>query len=146
MQFVNEVLKKHKIGVKILSPELQKEVAELKEIIVKYNLAYKESQGQEDPELEKELDEMEDMIAKKDEELSIAIEKSLKPKTDEPKTDEPKADEPKSDEPKTDEPKSEAKVEIQNQEKKKDSTGWLIFAGLVFVATVGVVNVMKKRA
>ncbi len=139
MKIVNKVLKENKANVKSLPVELQNEVETLKEIIVKFNLAVDAAEEEEeDEETTKKLDAMEDNIANKDQELGEKVKAYFLQK----KEQEEKAK--KEEEEKNNAP-APAPVPVE-EEKKDNSVGWLIFAGVVFAATLGVVNIMKKRA
>jgi hypothetical protein len=142
MEKVNGILKQKKIGEKDLSVELQKEVSNLKEIIVKYNLAVDEfnKNDDKDAETEKELDEMQDRIVKLDTSLAKKISDYFDNKAEE-------AVEQKAAEQKAAEQKPQQNEQKPVEQKKKDnSVTWLILGGVLFAATLGVVNLMKKKA
>jgi hypothetical protein len=125
MKDINETLKAKKLNEKDLSQELQQDVRELKEMVVKYNMAFNayESNELEDTDTEKNLDEQHDFIHKMETDLCEKIKSYEKP--------EPKLEQ---------EPELEPKLES----KKDSSVGWLIFGGLVFIVTLGAVNAFKK--
>lgn len=126
MKLINEAIKQKKINSKQLPELLREEISELKEIILKYNMALDEyeKEEEEDKGTEKQLDDMENFIATKDQELANEI-KAYEP---------PAAPVPAA-----------AAAATPPENKEDNSIGWLIFGGVVIVATLGLVNVFKKK-
>ena len=124
MKLINQALSEKGLKLKELSPEIQKEINDLREMIVKYNMAVSEyeNDGEEDEEVEKKLDETEDTIAETEQSLAEKIKAFEKLDANTPPANNPPV------------------------EKKKDNTvGWLIFAGVVAVATLGSINLFNKK-
>jgi hypothetical protein len=138
MKIVNEVLKANKTGVKNLPEELQDEVNTLKETIMKYNMALEEV-DEDDEEENANLDAMENEIAETDEAIASKIKSYLTQPQPQPQT------QPQPQQPQPQTQSLEGGGEAKDK-KKDNSVGWLVFAGVVFAATLGVVNIMKKRA
>jgi chromosome segregation ATPase len=124
-----KALEQKKLSIESLPSEIKSKFESLIELNEKYNEAIDDYDKQEerDEEIEKELGEMEEFIQKTDTEVAELI-NNFNPEPEvvpEPTPTETKA------------PKEE-----------KDNTiklGWLIFGGIVLVATVGAVNMFKKR-
>ena len=117
---------KEKTGITFnqLPEEIQQRVRNLKELTDKYNEAveaYDETE-EENKETEAELDKMEDLIAQSDKDIANEI-RNFTPEV----------------------VAAEGPAEITPEKKKDGGLGWLIFGGLVLVATVGAVNLLKKR-
>jgi septal ring factor EnvC (AmiA/AmiB activator) len=140
MKLVSAALKAKEIQIKDLPENLQSEVASLKELIDKYNEAVDsyDDEDETDEDTEKELDKMEDYIVETEKALADKI--SSYQKVVEP-TEEEKAASAAA------EAAAEAaKKSAEGEPKKEDSSvGWLIFGTVVLVATVGMVNVFKKK-
>jgi hypothetical protein len=162
MKLINKLLTEKKTNQKALPVEIQEEIKELKEIIINYNLAVDEV-DEDDVETNKELDEKEEQIGEYEQKIVQKIENYFKSKETPEKTPEKapektpertaervqeKVEAPRIPERRMPEPIRPQRMERGGQtEKKKDnSVGWLIFAGVVFAATLGAVNMMKKRA
>ena len=127
MKVVKTALKEKGLTEAELPQELQVRIENLKELIVKFNETaddYDQTE-EEDKEIEKKLDEMENFIAQTDVDIANAI-RNYTPAPADPNPAPPAEQNP--------EPK-----------KKDGGFGWLIFGGLVLVATVGAVNILKKR-
>lgn len=129
MKVVTLALKEKGLKFNELPEELQGRVSNLKELTDKYNDAvetYDETEEQ-DVETEKELDRMEDLIAQSDKDIANEI-RNYNPAPEQTPAPEPEP------------------TPTPEPEKKKDGgLGWLIFGGLVLVATVGAVNLLKKK-
>jgi septal ring factor EnvC (AmiA/AmiB activator) len=140
MKLVSAALKAKEIQIKDLPENLQSEVASLKELIDKYNEAVDsyDDEDETDEDTEKELDKMEDYIVETEKALADKI--SSYQKVVEP-TEQEKAASAAA------EAAAEAaKKSAEGEPKKEDSSvGWLIFGTVVLVATVGMVNVFKKK-
>lgn len=138
MKLVSTALKAKEIQIKDLPENLQSEVASLKELIDKYNEAVDsyDDEDETDEATEKELDKMEDYIVETEKALADKISSYQKVVE---QTEEEKA------------AVAAAAVETEKKSaegepKKEDSSvGWLIFGTVVLVATVGMVNVFKKK-
>jgi uncharacterized protein YlxW (UPF0749 family) len=138
MKLVSAALKAKEIQIKDLPENLQSEVASLKELIDKYNEAVDsyDDEDETDEATEKELDKMEDYIVETEKALADKISSYQKVVE---KTEEEKAAVAAA----AAEP---AKKSAEGEPKKEDSSvGWLIFGTVVLVATVGMVNVFKKK-
>ena len=124
MKLVSAALKERQIQTKDLPQNLQDEVASLKEMIDKYNEAVDtyDDEDETDESTEKELDKMEDYIVETEKDLASRI--SNYDKAPEVAADGSQAAAPK---------------------KEDNSIGWLVFGTVVLVATVGMVNVFKKK-
>ena len=125
MKDVSKALAEKKLSIRSLPENLQQEIASLKALIIKYNEAcdeYEEHEGKDEA-TEKELDNMEDYIKESEEDLVSKI-MEINPVA------------------------STATTAAADGKKKEEDTsiGWLIFGGVVLVATVGLVNVFKKKA
>ena len=133
MKLINAELQAKELKLKQLSQELQDEIAQHKEMIVKYNMACDEydNADEEDEETEKKLDEQEDFLAKNESDIAQRIRAYQVPA--------PKADPAPSD-------PTPAPTPAPAAPKKSDnSAGWLIFGGAVLLVTLGAVNVFKKK-
>lgn len=136
MKLVSAALKAKEIQIKDLPENLQSEVASLKELIDKYNEAVDsyDDVDETDEATEKELDKMEDYIVETEKALSDKISSYQKvvEQTEEEKAALAAAE--------------SSKKSAEGEPKKEDSSvGWLIFGTVVLVATVGMVNVFKKK-
>ncbi len=120
MKLINAALAEKNVSLKDLSPELQQEVASLQELIVKYNEACDiyEDEDDEDKEAEKKLDEMEDYIAITEQRLADKIKGKVN---------------------------ADGGAVEKSEKKGSGGLGWLLLGGVVLVATVGAVNLFKKR-
>jgi len=131
MKLINAELQAKELKLKQLSQELQDEIAQHKEMIVKYNMACDEydNDEEEDVETEKKLDEQEDFLARNESEIAKRIRDIPAPKKDTASSDTTPAPTPAATTPK----------------KSENSAGWLIFGGAVLLVTLGAVNVFKKK-
>ena len=122
MKLVSQALSEKKLSVEQLPSNLQSEIEDLRNMILKYNEACDEydalEESERDLETEKNLDSMEDSIAEVEKELADEI-KSLNAK-----------------------PSGEQKP--TEEKKEKSSLGWLLLAGVVGVVTLGVVSLRNK--
>ena len=127
MKDVSKALAEKKLSIRSLPEHLQQEIASLKALIIKYNEAcdeYEEHEGKDEA-TEKELDNMEDYIKESEEDLVSKI-MEINPVAS---------------------TATETAAAADGKKKEEDtSIGWLIFGGVVLVATVGLVNVFKKKA
>jgi hypothetical protein len=133
MKKINDIKQEKNLQTDELPVELQDEIKGLQKMIVKYNDACDtyEAADVEDEKTEKELDKLEDEIA----EIEISIVEKIKaiPSKEVPPVD-PIPD------------PAPAPAPAPAPEKKEDnSVGWLIFGGVALVATLGLVNVFKKK-
>jgi myosin heavy subunit len=139
MKLVSAALKAKEIQIKDLPENLQSEVASLKELIDKYNEAVDsyDDEDETDEATEEQLDKMEDYIVETEKALANKItsyQKVVEP-TEEEKAAAAAAAAVES-----------ATKSAEGEPKKEDSSvGWLIFGTVVLVATVGMVNVFKKK-
>jgi hypothetical protein len=122
MKLVSQALSEKKLSVEQLPSNLQSEIEDLRNMILKYNEACDEydalEETERDLETEKNLDSMEDSIAEVEKELADEI-KSLNAQ-----------------------PSGEQKP--TEEKKEKSSLGWLLLAGVVGVVTLGVVSLRNK--
>lgn len=142
MKLVQLALKEKGLQQSQISEELQNRIINLKELQVKYNEACDmyDEEPEKNEETETELDKMEDYIASLDEDIANEIKKYT--------TEEDEDDDNYDDDNYDDEPAPVVEVEpAPNPEpkKKEGGLGWLIFGGLALVATLGAVNLIKKR-
>jgi septum formation inhibitor MinC len=135
MKLINAELQAKELKLKQLSQELQDEIAQHKEMIVKYNMACDEydNDEEEDVETEKKLDEQEDFLARNESDIAKRIREIPAPKK------EPAPSEP------TSEPAPAPTPAATTPKKSENSAGWLIFGGAVLLVTLGAVNVFKKK-
>lgn len=129
MKVVTLALKEKGLKINDLPEELQDRIVNLKELVDKYNQTLEEYDKieEEDKETEKKLDDMEDFIAENDKDIAAEI-KNYNPAPDPAPAPDPEP------------------TPAPAPEKKKDGgLGWLVFGGLVLVATVGAVNLLKKK-
>jgi len=129
MKQINKLMTENKAGLKTMPQDLQVELEEFKKAVSDYNVACGEVE-EDDEETIKELDEKEAHIK----EWEKALVAKMKEYFEKAKADAAA------------EPAPPAPAPTPKEEKKDNSVGWLIFAGVVFAATLGAVNMMKKRA
>ena len=134
MKLINAELQAKELKLKQLSEELQDEIAQHKEMIVKYNMACDEydNADEEDEETEEKLDEQEDFLARNESDIAKRIREFQVPA-------------PASDPEPTSDPKPAAPAQAPAPKKSDNSAGWLIFGGAVLLVTLGAVNVFKKK-
>jgi hypothetical protein len=132
MKKINDIKQEKNLQTDELPVELQDEIKGLQKMIVKYNDACDtyEAADVEDEKTEKELDKLEDEIA----EIEISIVEKIKTI---PSKEVPAAD-PIPD-------PTPAPAPAPEPKKEDNSVGWLIFGGVALVATLGLVNVFKKK-
>jgi hypothetical protein len=132
MKKINDIKQEKNLQTDELPVELQDEIKGLQKMIVKYNDACDtyEAADVEDEKTEKELDKLEDEIA----EIEISIVEKIKTI---PSKEVPAAD-PILD-------PAPAPAPAPEPKKEDNSVGWLIFGGVALVATLGLVNVFKKK-
>jgi hypothetical protein len=122
MKLVSQALSEKKLSVEQLPSNLQSEIEDLRNMILKYNEACDEydalEESERDLETEKNLDSMEDSIAEVEKDLADEI-RSLNAQ-----------------------PSGEQKP--TEEKKEKSSLGWLLLAGVVGVVTLGVVSLRNK--
>jgi len=122
MKLVSQALSEKKLSVEQLPSNLQSEIEDLRNMILKYNEACDEydalEESERDLETEKNLDSMEDSIAEVEKELADEI-RSLNAQ-----------------------PSGQQKP--TEEKKEKSSLGWLLLAGVVGVVTLGVVSLKNK--
>ena len=132
MKKINDIKQEKNLQTDELPVELQDEIKALQKMIVKYNDACDtyEAADVEDEKTEKELDKLEDEIA----EIEISIVEKIKtiPSKEVPPVDPIPAAAP-------------APAPALEPKKEDNSVGWLIFGGVALVATLGLVNVFKKK-
>lgn len=132
MKKINDIKQEKNLQTDELPVELQDEIKALQKMIVKYNDACDtyEAADVEDEKTEKELDKLEDEIA----EIEISIVEKIKtiPSKEVPPVDPISAAAP-------------APAPAPEPKKEDNSVGWLIFGGVALVATLGLVNVFKKK-
>ena len=138
MKLINSALQEKELKLKQLPKELQDEIAQHKEMIVKYNMACDEYENEddEDAETEAKLDEQEDFLAKNETEIAEKIKAYEVPA---PAPDPTPAPAPAPD-------PTPAPAPAPAPAKKDNSAGWLIFGGAVLLVTLGAVNVFKRKA
>jgi hypothetical protein len=136
MKLINAELQAKELKSKQLSQELQDEIAQHKEMIVKYNMACDEydNADEEDEETEKKLDEQEDFLAKNESDIAKRIKEFEVP-----------APAPAPDPAPSDPTPAPAPAPAPAPKKSDNSAGWLIFGGAVLLVTLGAVNVFKKK-
>ena len=134
MKLINAELQAKELKLKQLSQELQDEIAQHKEMIVKYNMACDEydNADEEDEETEKKLDEQEDFLANNESDIAKRIREFQVPATKDPAPSDESTPAP-------------APAPAQAPKKSDNSAGWLIFGGAVLLVTLGAVNVFKKK-
>ena len=136
MKLVSAALAAKNLKVRDLPQPLQVEINNLHELIQKFNDTADEyeKETKEDPEIKAYLDDTDELIFETDTAIAAKI-KAFVPAP-------PPAPAP----PVEPEPVVEPPVEVTPPPEKKDSSlGWLIFAGVVLVITVGAVDLLKKR-
>ena len=121
MKLVTSALASKNLSVTDLPEDLQERIQALIELEDNFNQTADEYEAdpEEDKEIEKKLDETEDLIASTEAELA----KDIKEYTPQAASDGTPA------------PKKEG----------DSSVGWLIFGGIALVATLGAVNLFKKK-
>jgi cation transport regulator ChaB len=126
MKLISQALAEKNLKIRNLPKELQDDISEHKELIIRFNMACEEyeKEEEEDVETEKQLDAQEHTIAENEAELAQRI-KNFEIKDDQ------------------DEPKPQSSTPVK--EEKGTSIGWLIFGGAALLVTLGAVNVFKKR-
>jgi len=147
MKLVTSALKEKRVKTSDLPEALQERIASLKELTDKYNEAVEEWQEEEiDEATEVHFEELENFIADNDKSIADAIiafaedgEEYEEEEWTPPPTPPAPAPAPAVAPVATEKP-------VEKPEKKKDGgLGWLIFGGIVLVATVGAVNILKKK-
>lgn len=133
MKLINAELQAKELKLKQLSQELQDEIAQHKEMIVKYNMACDEydNADEEDEETEQKLDEQEDFLASNESDIAKRIREFEVPAP-------APAPDPAPD-------PAPAPAPAPAPKKSDNSAGWLIFGGAVLLVTLGAVNVFKKK-
>jgi len=131
MKLISQALAEKNLKIRNLPKELQDDISEHKELIIRFNMACEEyeKEEEEDVETEKQLDAQEHTIAENESELAQRI-KNFEIKDDQ-------------DEPKPVYTPSQSSTQVK--EEKGSSIGWLIFGGAALLVTLGAVNVFKKR-
>jgi hypothetical protein len=131
MKLVSQALSEKKLSVEQLPSNLQSEIEDLRNMILKYNEACDEydalEEDERDLETERNLDSMEDSIAEVEKDLAFEI-RSL---NTQPSGKSLNA-----------QPSGEQKP--TEEKKEKSSLGWLLLAGVVGVVTLGVVSLRNK--
>ena len=119
MKIITQALQETSLKLTDLPENIQSRIESHRQSIVKFNEAVDEydEDDTEDKETEAKLDEMEDAIATNEKDIADDI-RNLK--------NQQNPQEPK-------------------KEEKSSGIGWLIFAGVALVATVGAVNLFKKK-
>jgi hypothetical protein len=132
MKLVSQALSEKKLSVEQLPSNLQSEIEDLRNMILKYNEACDEydalEEDERDLETERNLDSMEDSIAEVEKDLAFEI-RSLNTQ-------------PSGEQKSTLQPSGEQKP--TEEKKEKSSLGWLLLAGVVGVVTLGVVSLRNK--
>lgn len=134
MKLVTSALKKNGVKISDLPEALQERIASLKELTDKYNEAVEEwNEDEIDEATEVHFEELENFIADNDKNVADAIIAFAKDGEWTPPPTPPA-------------PAPASAAPVEKPEKKKDGgLGWLIFGGIVLVATVGAVNILKKK-
>jgi len=134
MKLINEAIKLKKINSRELPENLRTEITDLKEIIVKYNMALEdyEKEEEQDVAIEKQLDEMYNYISGKDKELADEI-KAYEPEPEPEPTPELEPPAPEAPAP-----------EPTPAPAKKDNTLNVIIGFGLFVLTLGLVKRLSK--
>lgn len=150
MKIINEALKAKDIKFDALPEELKADINNLKEMIVKYNMACDsyEATEKEDKPTEAKLDETADLISESEKGLAERINAIQSPAeaAAAQKADEEAAAKKKADDETAAARAEEEKRKVAAVPKKEDtSVGWLIFGAIALVATLGAVNLLKKR-
>ena len=130
MKLVNSALEQKNLKVQDLSAELKERLAVLDQLIKKYNEACDEydEEDEKDTETEDKLNSMADHISETETELAQDI-KDFSVEPTPPAEPEHK----------------KAEGDGKEEEEKGGSLGWLIFGGIALVATLGAVNLLKKK-
>ena len=131
MKLVNSALAEKQVRLEDLPASLTDRIANLRDLILKYNEACDEydEEADKDAETEAKLDAMEDVIATTEQELAEEIKNY---NTEAPEKQEQQQHQQQS-------------GGVKKEEKKESSVGWLIFGGIALVATFGAVNLLKKK-
>jgi len=129
MKLVNSALAEKKVRLEELPSSLTHRIANLRDLILKYNEACDEydEETDKDAETETKLDAMEDVIATTEQELAEEIKNY------------------DTEAPEKQEQQQQQSGGVKKEEKKESSIGWLIFGGIALVATLGAVNLLKKK-
>jgi len=134
MKLVSQALSEKKLSVEQLPSNLQSEIEDLRNMILKYNEACDEydalEEDERDLETERNLDSMEDSIAEVEKELADEI-KSLNAQ-------------PSGEQKPTLNAQPSGEQKPTEEKKEKSSLGWLLLAGVVGVVTLGVVSLRNK--
>jgi len=142
MKLINATLQEKQLKLSDLSDELKDRVNVLKQMIITYNMACEEYENlnleQEDATVVAQLDTQEEFIATSETEISELIKLYQKPAPVVPVV--PVA-------PVVQKPIVPIVPIIPKSviAKKADKLGWLIFAGVVFITTLGAANIFKKE-
>ena len=133
MKLVNSALAEKKVRLEELPASLTHRIANLRDLILKYNEACDEydEETDKDAETETKLDAMEDVIATTEQELAEEIKNY--------NTEAPEKQEQQQQQ------QQQQSGGVKKEEKKESSVGWLIFGGIALVATLGAVNLLKKK-
>jgi hypothetical protein len=135
MKLINSTLNDKQIKTSELSDDIQKEIKDLKELIVKFNDSVSEynDSPKKSKVATKKLDAMSDDIADTEKKIVEKIKAYEKPEPIVEATPAPA-------------PETEPIPNPTPTEKKGDSSlGWLLFGGVALVVTLGAVNLFKKR-
>jgi hypothetical protein len=135
MKLINATLNDKQIKSSELSDDIQNEIKDLKEKIVKFNESVSEynDSPKKSKVATKKLDAMQDDIEDLEKSIVEKIKGYEKPEPVVETTPAPA-------------PKTEPIPNPTPTEKKGDSSlGWLIFGGVALVVTLGAVNLFKKR-
>lgn len=127
MKLINQALEEKNIKLRSLPKELQDEIAEHKELIVRYNMACEEYEEDEDEngEIEKKLDAQEDLIVSNEMDIANRIKDFnivLETPVEAPEV-----------------------TNIEGKKEEKSSVGWFVFGTAALLITLGAVNVFKKK-
>jgi hypothetical protein len=149
MELINKLLLEKKTKKEALPKEIQEEINELTKTIKNFNRAV-DLVEEDDDETNKELDEKEVEIANHEKQIVKLIQghfENLNKKQEERAPE--RAPERREQERFVRPPHRPEMMgnggKTETPKKKDNSVGWLIFAGVVFAATLGAVNMMKKR-
>jgi predicted RNase H-like nuclease (RuvC/YqgF family) len=130
MKLVNSALAEKQVRLEDLPASLTDRIANLRDLILKYNEACDEydEEADKDAETEAKLDAMEDVIATTEQELAEEIKDYDKDASQQQQQQQ-----------------QQQSGGVKKEEKKDSSLGWLIFGGIALVATFGAVNLLKKK-
>ena len=128
MKLVNSALAEKQVRLEDLPASLTDRIANLRDLILKYNEACDQydEEADKDAETEAKLDAMEDVIATTEKELAdeiLAYDKDAQQQQQQ----------------------QQSTTGGQKPEKEESSIGWLIFGGIALVITLGTVNLLKKK-